>query len=458
MPYISRNPASGEKLATFPDLPGGAVQARVDLAADGYRALAEAPLAARVRVLSALADLFEDRKQELAELATAEMGKPISQALGEVALSADIYRYYAENAEVLLSPQTFTSSLGGHATVALKPTGTVLGIMPWNFPYYQVARLAAPSILLGNSVLLKHAPNVPQAAIRQEELFRDAGAPDGAYVNLFASHEQLAQIVIPAPSITGVSLTGSERAGSAVATVAGQHLKKVVLELGGSDPFIVLGVADLDRTVDAAVTGRVQNAGQTCTASKRFIVLDDAYDDFVAALVEKMSALIPGDPALPATRLGPLATDHALEGVLAQVTEAVNDGAVLRTGGRRIPGVGAFMEPTVLTDVTPEMRAYTDEIFGPVAIVYRADDAAHAIEIANSSPYGLSGVVFSDDEQEAASVAARIESGMVFINSLSRTAPDLPFGGVKRSGVGRELGRYGIEEFANRKLVHRSVS
>ena len=454
MAYQTLDPATGEIVADFSTLTDAEVGEAVARSARAYTTWRATPVAERAQLLETLAGLYERDREELARIATNEMGKPVDQALGEISMVADIYRYYARHADELLAPETFTSSLGGQAEVSLQPNGTVLGIMPWNYPYYQVARLVAPNVLLGNTILLKHAGNVPLAALAQERLMLEAGFPADVYVNLFATSSQIAEIVIPNSAICGVSLTGSERAGSAVAQVAGQHLKKVVLELGGSDAFIVLDDHNLDWVVEQAVNGRVRNAGQACTAAKRMIVLDGVYEKFTEKFSAALKSVIPQDPTGPNVLLGPLSSHRALDEVMDLVEDAVGKGATLLAGGQRVPGPGAFMEATALAGVTEQMRAYREEIFGPVAVVYRAADVADAIRIANDSPYGLGGQVFSADVAAARFVAEALDTGMVFINSLSDTAPDLPFGGTKLSGVGRELGKWGLEEFANKKLIH----
>jgi succinate-semialdehyde dehydrogenase/glutarate-semialdehyde dehydrogenase len=325
--------------------------------------------------------------------------------------------------------------------------------MPWNYPYYQVARFAAPNLMIGNTIILKHAPQCPESALAMEQIFRDAGLPEDAYVNVFASNEQVADMIAD-PRVTGVSVTGSERAGAAVAAAAGQNLKKVVLELGGSDPFIVLDGADLPAVAKTAAAGRMENGGQACNASKRMIVADAVYDDFLREFTAAMSGYVTGDPTDPATSYGPLSSEQAAQNLMAQIEDAVSRGATVRLGGRRIDGPGAFVEPTVLTDVTPDMRAFREELFGPAAVVYRVADADAAVELANSSAFGLGGTVFSSDEQLAMDVADQLEVGMVWINTAELGGPELPFGGTKRSGVGRELGPLGIDEFVNKKLIH----
>lgn len=450
--YKSINPATGETLQEFAAVSDEEISGALKKGHAAYESWRKSPVSERTTVLLRVAELYRERQDELARIISLEMGKPVSQAKGEVGLVADIYEYYATEGPAFMEDELLTVRGGGDAVVRSAPVGVLLGIMPWNYPYYQVARFAAPNLMLGNTILLKHARNCPQSAITMEEIFRDAGLPDGGYVNIFATNEQIAEIIAD-PRIQGVSLTGSERAGSAVAEVAGRHLKKYVLELGGSDPFIVLDSEDLDATVKAAVGGRMSNAGQACTASKRFIIVEHLYEEFVDKFTKRMAQIEPGDPLKPETRFGPLASRAAAEELIEQVQDAVDKGAELLTGGKLIEGPGAYVEPTVVTGVTPGMRAYSEELFGPAAVIYKVRDAEEAIELANGSPYGLGGAVFSADVEKAKGVADRLDTGMVFINSVADSQADLPFGGVKRSGVGRELAKYGMAEFVNKKLI-----
>ncbi len=381
------------------------------------------------------------------------MGKTTAEAVGEIEYVADIYRYYADQGPALLADEQLPSDGDGTAMVRKAPIGPLLGIMPWNYPYYQVARFAAPNLMVGNPVLLKPAPQCPESALATEQIFRDAGLVADAYLNLFATNDQIARMIADR-RVRGVSVTGSERAGTAVAALAGANLKKVVLELGGSDAFIVLDAPDLSSVVDAAVEARMENAGQACNAAKRFIVADHLYDEFVDRLTAAMAARTTGDPTDPATAYGPLSSEAAAVALMGQVDDAVGKGAKVQTGGRRLDRPGAFVEATVLTDVTPEMRAYHEELFGPVAVVYRVDDVDEAVTLANDTPYGLGGVVYHSDPAVALEVADRLDTGMVWVNAPEGGGPELPFGGTKRSGVGRELGPYGIDEFVNRKLIH----
>ena len=454
MAYATINPATGETLKKFDTATDQEIKDAVQRSAKEYSSWRNVPVAERAQLMHKMAELYRERQDELAAILTEEMGKPAAQAAGEVQIVAAIYDYYADNAEEFMKGRSLTPSTGGEARVVLDSTGVLLGIMPWNFPYYQVARFAAPNVMLGNTILLKHAGNVPQSALVQEELFHEAGFPKDVYINVFASNDQVADIIIPDPAVQGVSLTGSERAGASVAATAGKNLKKVVLELGGSDPFIVLDDKNVERTVKQAVNGRMNNNGQACTNAKRFIVLEDAYETFVENFAEAVQGITPSDPTDEKTFLGPLCTVSARDEIMEQVQDAVDKGATVLAGGKKLDKPGAWMEATLLADVTPEMRAYAEEIFGPVAVVYKVKDVDEAIELANSSSFGLGGSVFGADEAEALEVAKRVDSGMVFVNEVTGTAPDLPFGGVKRSGVGRELGPFGIEEFANKKLLH----
>jgi succinate-semialdehyde dehydrogenase/glutarate-semialdehyde dehydrogenase len=378
------------------------------------------------------------------------MGKPFAAAVGEVDFSADITEYYADQADVITADQPLTILGEGTAVIRRGPLGVLFGIMPWNFPYYQVARFAAPNLVLGNVIVLKHASQCPESAAAIEAIYRDAGLPKGAYVNVYVSAEQAATIVAD-PRIQGVSVTGSERAGAAVAEVAGRNLKKVALELGGSDPFIVLATDDLDAVVAAATAARLDNTGQSCNAAKRFIVVDGLYDEFLAKFATAMAASPMGDPMARGTVLGPLSSVEAATRLQGQVDRAVAQGATMVTGGGSRDG--AFYPPTVLTGVTPAMDAYREEFFGPVGVVYRVADEDGAVKLANDTSFGLGSYVYSNDPDQAARVADRIEAGMVYVNIVGADSPELPFGGVKRSGTARELGLLAADEFVNKKLI-----
>jgi succinate-semialdehyde dehydrogenase/glutarate-semialdehyde dehydrogenase len=447
------NPATNQTEREFAAATDAEVEQVLERSTRAYQSWRTTAKDERATVLLRVAGLYKERIDDLAALITREMGKPTREAKGEIGLVVSIYRYYADQGPALLEDTPLSPRAGGKALVRKEPVGPLLGIMPWNYPYYQVARFAAPNLMAGNTFILKHAPQCPESALAMEQVFRDAGLAEDAYINIFAINSQIADMIAD-PRVAGVSVTGSERAGAAVAEVAGRNLKKVVLELGGSDPFIVLDSDDLTKTVKAAVAGRMGNAGQACNAAKRIIVVGDLYDEFTGQFTAAMVALRPGDPTDPASDLGPLSSEAAAERLMGQISDAVGKGATLRTGGKRVDRPGAFVEPTVLTDVTPQMRAYHEELFGPAAVIYRVADASQAVELANSSPFGLGGVVYSADPARAQEVADLLETGMVWINSPQGSMADLPFGGTKRSGTGRELGPYGIDEFVNKKLIY----
>ncbi|HEX4253314.1 MAG TPA: NAD-dependent succinate-semialdehyde dehydrogenase [Pseudonocardia sp.] len=450
--YTVTNPATGELVEEIPNSTDLEVRAAIERVHRGYSSWRRRTVAERAKIVSRAAELFAERSDELAAIMTLEMGKRINEGRGEIGIVVDIFNYYAENAATLLADEPVSIKRGA-AVITKNPIGALLGVMPWNFPCYQVARFVAPNLVLGNTILLKHASICPRSAAAFEQVLRDAGVPDDVYMNTFASSKQVPWI-LEDPRIQGVSLTGSEQAGIAVAAEAGRNLKKAVLELGGADPLIVLDTADLDETVKATATARMRNCGQSCNAPKRMIVLADLYDDFVDGLSKRVADFyLPGDPADPATKLGPLASATAANEVAGQVEAAVQQGATLRAGGRRIDGPGAYLEATVLTDVTPEMDAYSEEIFGPVFLVFRAQDEDDAIRIANDSPFGLGASVWGTDPERNRRVADQIEAGMVYLNSAGGSQADLPFGGIKRSGMGRELGAAGIEEFMNKKSI-----
>jgi succinate-semialdehyde dehydrogenase/glutarate-semialdehyde dehydrogenase len=449
--YAVVDPTTGETLARFPTATDAQVEQAVAAATAAHRGWSrDSSVQERAALIRRVADLFRERRGELAALIVREMGKPITAAEGEVDFAADIFEYYADNAAAVTADQPIELAGGaGSAVIRRASLGPLLGIMPWNFPYYQVARFVGPNLAIGNTIILKHAPQCPRSAAAVEQVFRDAGFPAGAYVNVYASNDQAAAIIAD-PRVQGVSLTGSERAGTAVAEVAGRHLKKVALELGGSDPFLLLSTDDLDGAVEAAVAARMDNGGQSCNAAKRFVVHADLYEDFLATLTGKLTAIRPGDPNEHGTELGPLSSLRAAETLEAQVQRALAHGATLTAGGKR---TGAFFEPTVLTDVTPDNPAYAEEFFGPVAVVHSVPDEDAAIELANDTGFGLGSYVFTTDPAQAQRVADRIEAGMVYVNLVLADAPELPFGGVKRSGTSRELGLLAADEFVNKKLI-----
>lgn len=438
--YAVTDPSTGEVVKEYPTDTDARIEAAVASAQSAHRSWSKTTsIAERAALIARVAELHTERAEELAQIIHREMGKPIDQCAGEVEFSAAIYQYYADNAEKFLADEPVDLLEGeGSALVRRTSVGVLLGIMPWNYPYYQVARFAGPNLAAGNTVLLKHAPQCPESAAAIQQIYLDAGFPEGTYVNIYATNEQIAGLIAD-PRVQGVSLTGSERAGAAVAEIAGRNLKKVVLELGGSDPFIVLSTADLDDVVDAAIDGRFENTGQACNAAKRIIVAADIYDDFVTKFTEKALALTEG--------LAPLSSVAAAERLDEQVTRAVDAGATLTSNGQRN---GAFFPPGVLTDLPADFR---EELFGPVASVYKVADEGAAVELANDTPFGLGSYVFTTDAEQANRIADQIDAGMVFINGVGGDGVELPFGGVKRSGFGRELSRYGIEEFVNKKLI-----
>lgn len=450
--YAVTNPTTGIVEASYPTATDANIQTALDRTHAAFGTWNTSEISKRATLLNRVADLYEERRGELAAIITREMGKPIFQAGKEIDITASIYRYYAANGAKFLADEELEVAAGGTAVIRKEGVGVLLGIMPWNFPYYQVARFAAPNLMNGNTIMLKHAPQCPESALAMEQLFIDAGAPNGAYVNVFATNEQIAGVIAD-PRIQGVSLTGSERAGSAVAEIAGRNLKKVVLELGGSDPFLVLEDANVKRAAKQAMFGRFGNTGQACNAAKRIIVDESVYDEFVENFTGAVAGIKVGDPAHPDTFMGPLSSVAAREGLAAQVADAIDKGATVLVGGSALEGDGSFFAPTVLADVTEDMRAYAEELFGPVAVLYKVSGDAQAVELANSSAYGLGASIQTEDMDRAHAIARQLEVGMVSINQTSGSAAELPFGGVKRSGVGRELGKYGMEEFVNRKLV-----
>ncbi|MBU1588651.1 MAG: NAD-dependent succinate-semialdehyde dehydrogenase [Actinobacteria bacterium] len=450
MPYVVTNPATGETGRSYPTFTAEQVETAVAAADKAHREWGTTTTPEeRAALVRRAAELHRERREELADLIVEEMGKIREGALGEVDFAADILEYYADNAAEIMRDQQLAIQGDGTAVIRRSSLGALLGIMPWNFPYYQVARFAGPNLIIGNTVLLKHASQCPASAAALEQIFLDAGFPVGAYVNLYISSDQAADIIADR-RVHGVSLTGSEGAGAAVAEVAGRNLKKVVLELGGSDPFIVLSTDDLDATAQAAVDARLDNSGQSCNGAKRFIVADELHDAFLEKFVAGLTAVSAVDPTSPDAVLGPLSSVGAAEQLEEQVNRAVAQGATLVAGGTR---TGAFFEPTVLTGVTQDMDAYGEEFFGPVAVVYRAADENEAIEIANGTSFGLGSYLYTTDAEQAERVADRIEAGMVYVNLVLADSPELPFGGVKRSGIGRELGYLGADEFVNKKLI-----
>ncbi|MEH6664753.1 MAG: NAD-dependent succinate-semialdehyde dehydrogenase [Brevundimonas sp.] len=451
MAYKSINPATGKTIAAFPNHSDADIASALAEADAVYRSdWSQGPIHRRLEVLSRLADLIEARSEDLAAVAVREMGKRISEARWEVAESARIARHFAGTAAAMLAPETIETNQG-EAWVEFHPIGVVVAIEPWNFPFYQLLRVAAPAIAAGNTVLVKPAGIVPWSALLIEELILEAGAPRGAWKTVFASKDQIAALLRD-DRVQGVTLTGSEQAGSTVASEAGRNLKKSVLELGGSDIFAVLDDADLDRAVEAGAASRLANAGQVCTGAKRFLVHEKVADRFIEKLVQRFAAIRVGDPMDEAVDLGPLCSVEARDSLADQVREAVAAGAQVLHGGQTIEG-GAYFQPTILTQVTRDNPAYFQEFFGPVAQIHIVRDDDALVELANDSPFGLGGSIFSADIDRARALASRIETGMVWINATTAGGPELPFGGVKRSGYGRELAEVGLKEFVNQKLV-----
>ena len=451
MTYQSINPFDGKVAKTFPELTDPQLETAIQTAAACYETWRHKSYAERAKVVGKAAELMHAHADEFARHATLEMGKRIGESRGEVEFSSNILAYYAKNAERFLAPVKLHPSVG-EAHMESSPIGVVFCVEPWNFPYYQLARVAGPHLMAGNVIMVKHAGCVPQCAIAFEKLWIDAGGPKGLYTNLLISHDQ-SDHVVDDPRIKGVALTGSVAAGKSIAARAGKNLKVSSMELGGSDAFIVLDDADLEHTIKWAVWGRMYNCGQTCCAAKRFIVVDKLADKFLEKFQAALSALEPGDPLDEKTTLGPMSTESALVQLLGQVDAAVAKGAKIVIGGKRVARPGSFMQPTILTDIKPENPAFRDEFFGPVALFFRVKDEDAAIALANDSDFGLGGSVFTKDVARGKRVASRVETGMMFINNISWSDAELPFGGIKNSGYGRELGDMGIQEFVNKKLV-----
>jgi succinate-semialdehyde dehydrogenase/glutarate-semialdehyde dehydrogenase len=440
--YQVINPATGEVGQTFDTASDADIESAISGATQAYASWKNVPITERGEIVKKVAALFAERADELAAIANEEMGKPLGEGVEEAEFCQAIFDYFATEGPTLAADQPIKTFSGGKAVVQKLPVGPLLGIMPWNFPYYQIARFAAPNLMLGNTIILKHAESVPKSALAVEQIMKDAGLPEGAYVNVFASHEQI-ETIISDPRIQGVSLTGSERAGAIVAALAGKNLKKCVLELGGSDPMIVLDSDKLDEVVDNAWDFRMYNTGQACNSNKRMIVMDDLFDDFVGKLTEK---------ALAIDSFSPLSSRRAAEALAEQVDDAVSKGATLHAGGVLSDGPDAHYTPAVLSGITKDMRAYAEELFGPVAVVYKVGSDEEALALANDTTYGLGGAVFSADPARAEKIAQQLEVGMANVNTTAGEGAEIPFGGVKRSGFGRELGPLGMDEFVNKRM------
>ncbi len=451
MSIQSTNPATNKVVKTFEEMSETAVDHSIAKSVETFAIWKKTPYSERAELLHNVAGLLREKKKELAQLITLEMGKLVSQAEGEIKLSAEIFDYYANHAEAFLADKIL-NPVHGQALVRNSPIGVLLGVQPWNFPFYQVARFAAPNIMVGNTILIKHASIVPQCAIAIEEMFLEAGAPIGLYTNLLISGKRASALVAD-KRIKGVSLTGSEAAGASIAKEAGKYLKKSVLELGGSDAFIVLDDADIDKAVEWAVVGRINNNGECCIASKRFIAVESIADDFFEKFKSKLAGLVVGNPMEPNTNIGPLSSEEAAVKIADQVKRAEAGGAKILLGGKRIEQPGAYMEATVITNMLPDNPVYYEEFFGPVAVLFKVKNEQEAIDLANDSPFGLGGSVFTQDIERGKRVADQIDTGMVFINHPTWTQADLPFGGTKGSGYGRELSELGINEFVNKKLI-----
>ncbi len=446
------NPATGQIGPVFTPYSDADIEEKLESASLAKKAMATESIGERRHKMLAVADLLEAELTDIAALVTTEMGKVLSQAKAEVAKCANTYRFFAEHAESMLAPEP--NPYDARSKIIYSPLGVVLAVMPWNFPLWQVTRFAAPGLMAGNVVLLKHAPNVPQTALLLESIFTRAGFERGAFQTLLVEATTVGRL-IEDPRIDAVTLTGSERAGSAVAACAGRALKKSVMELGGSDPFIVMPSCDIAATAVIAAEARLQNNGQSCIAAKRFIIHDAVYEDFKELFSAAMAEMKVGDPFAPQTDLGPLASERARQLLQDQVDDALQHGARLIVGGEVPSGDGYYYPPTILEGVTPGMRGYTEELFGPVAVLYRGKNLDEIIRIANDTPYGLGASVFTNDEGEMDRFASDIQSGMVFFNSMVASAPERPFGGIKHSGYGRELGLIGIRELCNQKVIYR---
>lgn len=452
MAIKSVNPYTLETLKTFDEITDAQLEKAIDNAHDAYLDWRKTSYEERAKLLNKIASTFRLKKKELSEMITNEMGKLIAQSEYEVEYCANIFEYYAKNGAEFLADQKIKTDVG-EAVITKAPIGVILAVEPWNFPFYQVARVVAPNLMIGNTIVLKHSSNVPQCAQAFEDMFTEINAPKNIYTNLFLSSKKIEK-VIENPKIQGACLTGSEKAGASLAEFAGKNIKKSVLELGGNDPFIVLEDADIDRATDLAIKGRLVNNGQSCVASKRFIVLEEVADEFLEKFTLKMEALKLGDPMDKETQLGPLSSQDALDTILEQVNKTIKQGATVVTGGKQADLKGVFMQPTILTDLKPDMLAYQEELFGPVASFYRVKNDEEAIELANATRFGLGSSIFSKDIERAKNIAKQIDSGMVFINQPTKSNENLPFGGTKRSGYGRELSALGIDEFVNKKLIH----
>ena len=447
------DPATGEVLKEYPGISDNDVASIAKTSRDAFDVWRKLSIAERAKKVAKLADLFEANVEELALIMTQEMGKPLAEAREETEFSAEIFRYYADNGEHLAADQQVSEDDDTISSIQRRPVGPLLGIMPWNFPYYQIARFVAPNLVLGNTIILKHAESCPASALAMQRMMDEAGIPEGVYQNIFATHEQISAFIAH-PLIQGVSLTGSERAGAAIAEQAGKHLKKAVLELGGSDPYVILSTNDVKAAAEQAFAVRMENTGQACNSNKRIIVMDDIYDDFVKEMTNLASELKPADPTEEvANAYSPLSSEKAAETVMQQLEMAKDAGATIHTGGQREDLPGFFVQPTVVTDIPQGSDVYYEEFFGPVITIFKAESDDDALQLANDTQYGLGSAVFATDQERAQTFAEQLEAGMVGANTSPEESAEVPFGGVKRSGYGRELGPVGMEEFVNKRLM-----
>lgn len=446
------NPATGEVLAEHPTIDDDDVDGIIQKSRDAFTSWRSLSIQERAAKVEKLASLLEENADELASIMTKDMGKPLHEAKDETEFSAEIFRYYATNGPKFAADQQVSEDDDTVSYIQRRPVGPLLGIMPWNFPYYQIARFAAPNLVLGNTIILKHAESCPESALAMQRMMDEAGIPEGVYQNVFATHEQISAFIAH-PHIQGVSLTGSERAGAAIAEQAGKHLKKAVLELGGSDPYVILSTDDVKAAAEQAFAVRMENMGQACNSNKRMIVMDDIYDDFVSEMVNLASDLKPGDPSQPEDNAySPLSSEKAAEGLVDQIQRAKAAGATVHVGGDRPDLPGFYVQPTVMTDVPQGSEIYYEEFFGPVINIFRVESDEEALQLANDSQYGLGSAVFATDADRARKFADQLDAGMVGANTSPEESAEVPFGGVKRSGYGRELGPVGMDEFVNKRL------
>ncbi|MGO1537110.1 MAG: NAD-dependent succinate-semialdehyde dehydrogenase [Yaniella sp.] len=451
--YQTINPATAKVLKSYPTIENDDVETIVQKSQKAFSTWRDLSVEERATKVKRLAELFEENVDELAAIMTKEMGKPIHEAREETEFCADIFRYYATNGPKLASDQQVNEDEETISIIQRRPVGPLLGIMPWNFPYYQIARFVSPNLMLGNTVILKHAESCPESALAVQRMMDEAGIPEGVYQNVFATHTQISTLIAH-PAIQGVSLTGSERAGAAIAQQAGKHLKKAVLELGGSDPYVILSSNDIQADAKQALAVRMENTGQACNSNKRIIVMDDIYDEFLTEITRLTSELQPGDPTEAAEKTySPMSSKKATDTILSQIKEAKDAGATIHVGGAREDLPGYYVQPTVISDIPHKSEIYYEEFFGPVVNLFRVSSDEEALSLANDTQYGLGSAVFASDPDRARKFAEQLEAGMVGSNISPEESAEVPFGGVKRSGYGRELGPVGMDEFVNKRLM-----